>query len=310
MVAGVSYGTNGRQGKDLTMPSKAEMPGSQPFSDVRYRYAATDFGNIAYREAGSGPAAIFVHGIFLNSHLWDPLIERLAGIRRCIAIDLLAHGATGAGADQDLSFNAQAAMLAAFCKAMSLEQVDVVANDSGGGIAQIFAARHPSLIRSLVLTDCDAHDNWPPKQAEPLHHLAKQGGIVALGRRMLEDMAFTRTSFAVGFEDADRPSEADFHAWLKPLFCSEASAKNLERFIASFDNTQTVAVAPLLRKLEAPTLIVWGTSDAFFPVKWAYWLRGAIPGARAVIELDGAKLFFPWERPDEFAGAVRDFWKD
>jgi pimeloyl-ACP methyl ester carboxylesterase len=280
----------------------------QLFSPVPYQYAATEFGDIAYRETGSGPAALFVHGVFLNGHLWDPLVERLAGQRRCIAIDILAHGATRTSSDQDLSFDAQAAMLAAFCRAMKLDQVDVVANDSGGGIVQILAARHPGMIRSLVLTNCDTHDNWPPKAAEPLHKLAKQGGVGPIGRRMLEELSFARQSFAIGFEHPDRLSSEDFRTWLEPLFCSEATTRNLERFIAGFDNRQTVAVAPLLRELQAPTLIVWGTSDPFFPVKWAYWLRGAIPGAREVVELEGAKLFFPWERPDELAQAVRDFW--
>jgi pimeloyl-ACP methyl ester carboxylesterase len=274
-----------------------------------YKYIATDFGNIAYREAGSGPVAIFVHGVLLNSHFWDRLIERLTDHRRCIAVDILAHGATGARDDQDLSFDAQASMLAAFCDAMGFDKVDVVANDSGGGIAQIFAARHPERIRSLALTDCDTHDNWPPKQAEPLHRLAKEGGLGPVGRRMLEDVDFARTGFATGFEHPDRLSAEDFRTWLEPLFESEASTRNLERFIASFDNRQTVAVEPLLRKLKAPTLIVWGTSDAFFPVKWAYWLRDTIPGARDVVELEGAKLFFPWERPVELASALRNFWR-
>jgi len=285
------------------------MPTKQPSSTQEYKYVATDFGNIAYREAGSGPVAIFVHGVLLNGHLWDRLIERLADIRRCIAIDILAHGATRAGTDQDLSFDAQASMLAAFCQAMEFDNVDVVANDSGGGIAQIFAARHPERIRSLALTDCDAHDNWPPKQAEPLHRLAKAGGLGAIGRRMLEDVAFARTSFAAGFEHPEQLSAEDIKTWLEPLFESPASTRNLERFIASFDNKQTVVVEPLLRKLQAPTLIVWGTADVFFPVKWAYWLRGAIPGAREVVELEGAKLFFPWERPIELATALRNFWR-
>jgi pimeloyl-ACP methyl ester carboxylesterase len=153
------------------------MPTRPPFSDQGYKYVATDFGNIAYRQAGSGPVAIFVHGVLLNGHLWDSLIEHLADVRRCIAVDLLAHGATRACTDQDLSFDAQAGMLAAFCRAMKFESVDVVANDSGGGIAQIFAARHPERIRSLALTDCDTHNNWPPKQAEPLHGLAKAGSL-------------------------------------------------------------------------------------------------------------------------------------
>jgi pimeloyl-ACP methyl ester carboxylesterase len=285
------------------------MPTKQSSSSDQYKYAATKFGNIAYREAGSGPVAIFVHGALLNGHLWDRLIERLADVRRCIALDILAHGATGAGTDQDLSFDAQADMLAAFCKAMEFDSVDVVANDSGGGIAQIFAARHPELIRSLALTDCDAHDNWPPKQAEPLHSLAKQGGLGPIGRRMLDDVAFARSSFAAGFEHPEQLSPEDFRTWLEPLFESPASIRNLERFITSFDNRQTVAVEPLLRKLQTPTLIVWGTGDVFFPVKWAYWLRGAIPGARPVIELEDAKLFLPWERPVELAGALREFWR-
>ena len=280
----------------------------QASSNHEDKYAATDYGNIAYREAGSGPVAIFVHGVMVNGHLWDRLIERLADVRCCIAVDILAHGATSARADQDLSFDAQAGMLAAFCRAMKFDHVDVVANDSGGGIAQIFAARHPELIRSLVLTNCDTHDNWPPKQAEPLHRLAVEGGLGAIGQRMLEDVAFARAGFAAGFEHPDQLSPEDFRTWLEPLFNSPASARNLERFIIAFDNKQTVAVEPLLRKLEAPTLIVWGTSDVFFPVTWAYWLRDTIPGARDVVELDGAKLFHPWERPAELAAALRDFW--
>ena len=282
----------------------------QASSNHEDKYAATDYGNIAYREAGSGPVAIFVHGVMVNGHLWDRLIERLVDVRCCIAVDILAHGATPARADQDLSFDAQAGMLAAFCLAMKFDRVDVIANDSGGGIAQIFAARHPELIRSLVLTNCDTHDNWPPKQAEPLHRLAIEGGLGAIGQRMLEDVAFARAGFAAGFEHPDQLSPEDFRTWLEPLFNSPASARNLERFIISFDNKQTVAVEPLLRKLEAPTLIVWGTSDVFFPVAWAYWLRDTIPGARDVVELDGAKLFHPWERPAELAAALRNFWEE
>jgi pimeloyl-ACP methyl ester carboxylesterase len=275
----------------------------------QYKRISTDFGDIAYREAGSGPVAIFVHGVFVNGHLWDRLIERLVDVRRCIAVDILAHGATGARTDQDLSFDAQADMLVAFCDAMQFEKVDIVANDSGGGIAQILAARHPERIRSLILTNCDVHDNWPPKQAGPLHDLAAQGALGVVGQRMLADVAFARAGFATGFEHPDQLSPEEFRTWLEPLFDSPASTRNLERFITSFDNKQTVAVEPLLRKLQVPTLIVWGTSDVFFPVKWAYWLRDTIPGAREVIELEGAKLFFPRERSEEFATALRNFWR-
>src|SRR5260370_37111586 len=119
------------------------MPTVQPHSNHECKYAATEFGDIAYREAGSGPVAIFVHGVLLNGHLWDRVIERIADIRRCIAVDILAHGATRAGTDQDLSFDAQAGMLAAFCQALKFHSVDVYPNDSGRRSTQLFHALLP-----------------------------------------------------------------------------------------------------------------------------------------------------------------------
>ncbi|MBO0730814.1 MAG: alpha/beta hydrolase, partial [Acidimicrobiaceae bacterium] len=58
----------------------------------------------------------------------------------------------------------------------------------------------------------------------------------------------------------------------------------------------------------APTLIVWGTGDVFFDLKWAYWLRDTIPGAHDVVEVAGAKVFFPHERPQDLAPHLRLFW--
>src|ERR1700719_2059977 len=97
-------------------------------------------GRISYAEAGSGPVALFVHGVLLNSHLWRHQIAGLADVRRCVAVDLLAHGDTDIDPNQDVSVTANAKMLTQLIDALDIDQVDVVGNDSGGGIAQIFAA--------------------------------------------------------------------------------------------------------------------------------------------------------------------------
>ena len=114
------------------------------------RTVDTASGRIAYVEHGSGPAALFVHGVLLNSHLWRHQLAALSDIRRCIAVDLLAHGDTEIAPDQDVSVTANAHMLAHFLDALSIDRVDLVGNDSGGGIAQIFAAHHPQRLRSLT----------------------------------------------------------------------------------------------------------------------------------------------------------------
>ena len=73
-------------------------------------------GRISYAEAGSGPVALFVHGVLLNSHLWRHQLAGLADVRRCIAVDLLAHGDTEIDPAQDVSVTANARMLTEFSR--------------------------------------------------------------------------------------------------------------------------------------------------------------------------------------------------
>ena len=272
------------------------------------KHAETPFGSIAYEERGEGPPALFVHGVFRNGYLWRHVIERVSDLRRCIAIDLMAHGATETSADQDVAFTAQAEMLEAFCDSLELDKVDVVANDSGAGIAQIFAAHHPERIRTLTLTNSDTHDNWPPPAFQPTVELARRGELGVRGRKMLADIDFARTMFSRAYENPQNVSEETNRIYLEPIYGTDAAVRNLERFVAAQDCRHTVAIEPLLRRLGTSTLVVWGTDDIFFPVKWAYWLRDTIPGCKKVIEIEGARLLFPEERPDALVGPLREHW--
>src|SRR5499427_3370048 len=153
----------------------------------------TPSGRIAYIEQGSGPVALFVYGVLLYGQLWRHQLAHLSDIRRCIAVDLLAHGETEIAADQDVSVTANAKMLEQFLDALNVEQVDLVGNDSGGGIAQILAALYPQRVRSLTLTDCDVHDNWPPEAFKPFLAMAAGGGLRATLQAMLADKSIYRS---------------------------------------------------------------------------------------------------------------------
>jgi pimeloyl-ACP methyl ester carboxylesterase len=83
---------------------------------------------------------------------------------------------------------------------------------------------------------------------------------------------------------------------------------SLGRFLGATDNRRTREVEPELRRLSAPTLSAWGTDDVFFDLKWAHRLRVLIPAARKVVEIEGGRLFFPEERPDALADALREHW--
>jgi pimeloyl-ACP methyl ester carboxylesterase len=272
------------------------------------RSIETPSGRIRYAEAGSGPVALFVHGVVLNKHLWRHQLAGLSDIRRCIAVDLLAHGDTEIEPSQDVSMTANANMLREVLDALQTDKVDLVGNDSGGGIAQIFAAFNPDRVRTLTLTDCDTHDNWPPEAFKPFVAMAVAGGLSDTLNAMLADKAIYRSPGALGpaYERPEDVSDEDIEIYLRPLVRNEQRTRDLQRFVAAFDNKHTMVIEPRLRQLQAPTLIVWGTDDVFFPVKWAYWLAATIPGAKPPVELAGARIFFPEERAEAFNQLLRD----
>jgi pimeloyl-ACP methyl ester carboxylesterase len=97
-------------------------------------------------------------------------------------------------------------------------------------------------------------------------------------------------------------------AMLDPVLGSPPRARQFQRLMTSLHRRDLLAAEPALRRLQVPTVIVWGTADRFFDRKWAYWLRDAIPGATEVAEIDGGRLFFPDERAAELAAALRRHW--
>jgi pimeloyl-ACP methyl ester carboxylesterase len=271
----------------------------------------TSSGRISYIEQGRGPVALFVHGVLLNGHLWRHQLAGLSEMRRCIAVDLLAHGDTQIAPGQDVSVTANAEMLKQFLDALKIDQVDLVGNDSGGGICQIFAALYPDRVRSLTLTDCDTHDNWPPEAFKPFLAMAANGGLRRTLEAMLSDKSVYRSPNALGpaYEDPGQLSDEDIEAYLQPFVRTEQRTRDLQRFLAAFDNRHTLAVEDRLNTLKAPTLIVWGTDDVYFDVKWSHWLAENIPGTRRRIEFTNARIFFPEERWREFNKELREHWE-
>src|ERR1700704_2634152 len=247
----------------------------------------TPSGRISYTSAGSGPVALFVHGVVLNKHLWRHQLAGLSDIRRCIAVDLLAHGDTEIAPDQDVSVTANARMLKEVLDALKIDQVDLTGNDSGGGIAQIFAALNPERVRTFTLTNCDTHDNWPPEAFKPFVDMAVAGGLSDTLNAMLAATAIYRPPGARGpaYERHENVPDEDIEVYLRPLVRTEQRTRDLQRFVAAFDQNNAMAVETRLRQLRVPTLVVWAADDVYFPVKWAHWLAETIPGAKPPVEL-------------------------
>lgn len=274
---------------------------------ARRRFADTASGRIAYVEQGLGPVALFIHGVPLNGFFWRHVMAQMQDTRRCIALDLMGLGYTQIDPRQDVSFTAQAQMVREFIDALGIDTVDLVTNDSGGGIGQIFAAHNAQRLRTLTLSNCDAHDNWPPAAFKPALELAREGTLIDRYAALIEDRPSRHARFTNAWSDPTVLTDEVYRTYIDPLRASAASRNNFHRYWLSFDNAQTVSIEPQLRRLKVRTLVVWALDDMYFDVRWAYWLKDTIPGVERVVEVPGAKLFFPEDRPDEFVKPLRTF---
>jgi pimeloyl-ACP methyl ester carboxylesterase len=271
------------------------------------RTIATASGEIAYTEWGTGPAAVFVHGVGTSGVLWRHAIERLRDTTRCIAVDLPAHG--GSPAREDPSVHAMAQAVIDLCAALGLEQIDLVGNDTGGAVAQLVAIQRPDALRSLTLTNCDTEGNFPPAGFAPTVEAAQRGQIAPLLTVLAANPATAPQSpLGAGYEHPELVPADVWRAYLDPIGGDMERARQFERVLAAIEPDQLKGITERLRDLRVPTLLVWGTADEFFTVAQARQLRDMIPGAREVAEVPGGKLFFPEERPDELAAQLRRHW--
>ena len=113
--------------------------------------------------AGSGEPLVFVHGALVNANLWRkvvPCSPRLP-LRR-LEMPLGSHEIPMPTPDL-LHPTAIADLIPKRSQALGLDRPTVIGNDSGGGLTQIALSRHPEFAGRLVLTSCDAYENFPPK---------------------------------------------------------------------------------------------------------------------------------------------------
>ena len=304
--------SRGKAGMGATSSTNdASLEDAANFHALR-QYARTPFGDIAYIERGSGPVALFLHGFPLNSYQWRGAIDRLSSDRRCIAPDFLGLGYTQVAEGQDVSPDAQVAMLAALLDTLGIASVDLTANDSGGAIAQLFAVRHRERVRTLLLTNCDVEANSPPAAMLPVIALAKEGRWVDewLGR-WRADKALARSSEGIGgmcYEDPSQPTDAAIDTYFAPMLATPQRKALAHAYAIALGINPLAGITAELERCTVPTRIVWGMADTIFAPADAEYLDRTLPISFGVRRLQGSRLFWPEERPDVIAEEARGLW--
>jgi haloalkane dehalogenase len=277
------------------------------------KFVELPVARVAYVEHGRGPAALFVHGFPLNNYQWRGALERLHPHRRCIAPDAMGLGYTQTPQAQTISPETQAEMLAMFLDALHVGTVDLVGNDSGGLVSQLFVAKYPRRVKTLLLTNCDVDENNPPKSFLPLAEAAKKGTLFdQFIVSHLNDKDLARSARGLGGLTYTHPedlSDETIEAYFRPLMETPLRKEQFHAYAISLGRNDLVPIRENLRAWNRPARIVWGMKDTVFGVEWADWLDRTLPGSRGVRHVADAKLFFPEEMPDLIAEEAAKLWE-
>jgi len=282
------------------------------FTNAR-KFARTPFGEIAYVVQGRGRQVLLLHGFPLNGFQWRGVIDLLAPHARCIAPDFLGTGHTRTSPDQDVGPDSQVLMLVSLLDALGVSGVDVIANDSGTAVAQLFCVRHPTRVRSLLLTNGDTEIQSPPAAMLPVIDLARQGRFVDEWLApWLADPALARSKDGIGglcYSNAAHPTDEALEMYFGPPVRSAERKAALHRYADALGRNALLGIQPALQRCRVPTRIVWGVDDTIFDASCADYLHRSFGKSLGIRRVEGAKLFWPEERPDIIAAQARILWE-
>ncbi len=243
-----------------------------------------------------GPTIIMLHGFGASLDTWEPWAQTLALRYRVIRVDLPGFGLTGPDPTGDYSDGRTVALLVGLMEKFNIERTHLIGNSLGGRIAWSFAAAHPDRMDRLVLVSPDGFaspgfDYGAPPDIPPVMHALPW----AAPRSLL------KANLAAAYAQPEALTDATLTRYSDLLRAPGERLAILERM------RQTVLhePRPILARIEAPTLLLWGEKDAMIPISNAADYQRHIPRVRLVrlpglghlpFEEDPARSLSPVER--------------
>jgi pimeloyl-ACP methyl ester carboxylesterase len=261
-------------------------------------------GTIRYRDEGSGPPIVFVHGALVDGRLWEPVVERLRDTARCVVPDL-PLGAHRIPMRADLDPVGVAELIADLLDKLDLRDATLVGNDTGGALCQLLVTRRPERIGRLVLTNCDAFDNFPPAAFRGLVVAARLRVLTAL-LQSLRVRPLRKTPLAFGWLAKRELPDELLAWWVEPFLGDAGVRRDTRRLLAAVRRSQLLDNTARLHEFDRPVLIAWAPEDRFFPIDHARRLAAIFPDAR-LAEVPDSYAFVSLDQPKRVADLIREF---
>jgi abhydrolase domain-containing protein 6 len=251
---------------------------------------------IAYLEGGAGEPVVLLHGFGASKDLWNSVAIKLTPHYRVIAPDIPGFGETAVQAGAKYDAESQVTRLHLFLTAIGVRQHHIGGHSMGGTIATVYAVSYPQFVRSLMIGSAPGVRSPVRSELER----AIDAGRNPLLPRSEED--FDALMKLIFFRPPSIPSPLK-RVMLHDLI--ERQSVNA-RLFDEFSQAGESALEPLLSRIQAPTLVVWGTADRLVDPSAAGVYVSSIDGAEsATFEACGHAL--PRECPEALANRYLTF---
>lgn len=302
----------------MNTPAAADHD-DQGVTPLRETWVEVRGGPLRVRRRGHGRPVLLLHGAFVNGHLWDGIIEAIPTDTEVeVIVPDLPLGGHRRSMDPaaDLSIPALAAMVLAVVDAAmvdtavvdgaTMEPITIVANDTGGALAQHLLATRPDRFGAALLTSTDAFDNFPPSYFRPLLALMRWSLPMWAVGKLLRWHAVRRLPIALGHLIHLRLPTAQAEELMGSLWRSRGARHDLRRFMIAIDPHITVAAARRFHLFPGPVDIAWSADDHVFPPEHANRLAEAFPQGRRVADILDSGSLSPLDQPAQVAARLAD----
>jgi pimeloyl-ACP methyl ester carboxylesterase len=264
-------------------------------------------GPIEYEDTGGdGPTLVFLHGVVMDGTVFDPVVADLRADHRCIVPTLpLGSHRLPMRPDADLTLHGFGRIVAELLERLDLRDVTLIQNDHAAAI--VTAGEWPERIGRLVLSSCEAFDNYPPGlPGKNLALMSRVPGALNLAMQGMRLRPLRRLPMAIGWL-SKRPLPHELtDAWFEPVRTNREVRRDLARYAASAKKQVMIDATERLRTFDRPTLVVWTPEDRIMPPEHGRRLAELIPNAR-LVEVPDSYTLIPRDQPFEFARLVREF---
>lgn len=245
--------------------------------------------HLYFEETGQGRPVVFIHCPALSHIYWRPIMERLSGFCRSIAIDLRGHGKSGLG-DRPWTFPDIAGDIAMLTRELNLDRPILVGYSAGSSIAMEAALQAPGLFGGLLLVGA-----FP--DCRTLHLKAKTQLGLCFVRMGLIPM--------IGASVVGTNSTGKEHTKAMLPDARQCRQESLDSFLSEVIRYRCTE---RLSNLRLPVLLVYGAKDKPMHT-YCHVLQRELPTSRAVF-FPKVDHRVPTRRPTEFADLVAGFVAD